>query len=265
MCLQDPFTHILAPIQNKPAAFGGLIVSRLLDALAKVGLIELDAPDRPAEATAGEFSFGRTPDSGEPSSSTAETPFPRSTLGAEGIGTTDILEQRAFSDIYSVAGTPPSPFAAEKLLRILDGLRAMDASTRKAAVLAMDAADDEWVIEDAVSDAREKIKALEQARTDLDTAVKQAETQAHADNETREKYQQEATASIRKQIAELEALLERELQKVTEERAAIQARLQRMREAAARESARISQEVARLREVVDSFAMPTPEQTKAKE
>ena len=83
----------------------------------------------------------------------------------------DIVEDRPFADIFASAQLPPSPFPAERLLRLLDGLRAMDEATRKAAVLAMDAADENWTIADPMMDAQRKIAVLESYREALDTQL----------------------------------------------------------------------------------------------
>ena len=62
----------------------------------------------------------------------------------------DVIEGRSFDDIFASANLPISPYPAERLLRLLDGLREMDEPTRKAAVRAMDGADDSWTMADPV-------------------------------------------------------------------------------------------------------------------
>jgi BMFP domain-containing protein YqiC len=109
-----------------------------------------------------------------------------------------------------------------------------------------------------VRDAENKIRALDQAGAALIDVVKRAEAQAKVDVEAQDRYQHEATSSIRKQIADLEALLTREIEKVAEERAGIQARLQRTKEACGRETKRFREEMARLQEIPGSFGAPTP-------
>jgi BMFP domain-containing protein YqiC len=109
-----------------------------------------------------------------------------------------------------------------------------------------------------VRDAENKIRALDQAGAALIDVVKRAEGQAKVDVEAQDRYQHEATSSIRKQIADLEALLTREIVKVAEERAGIQARLQRTKEACGRETKRFREEMARLQEIPGSFGAPTP-------
>ena len=80
---------------------------------------------------------------------------------APNVVVTEITEGKSFDSIFADANLPISPFPAERLLRLLDGLQAMDETTRKAAVKAMDAADDTWAIDDPVLDAQRKVGVLE--------------------------------------------------------------------------------------------------------
>jgi len=165
-----------------------------------------------------------------------------------------VQEGVPFGDLYAAEGIPRSPYAAEKLLRLLDGLRAMEPSVRKTAILAMDEADETWTVDDAVVDAQRKIRALQGAQGRLAASTAAGETKAQQDLAAQEKYKEEATATIRKQIEDLEKLLEEELKKVAEERASIHSRLEEQRKAAARESHRLEQEIVRLDQVGITFA-----------
>jgi hypothetical protein len=240
-------------------------VSRILKALAKIGLIELGEDERPLLKEAP-HSDARSIDrllqeeAHSPSAVLAKTPQADQEAGQK--GDTGITEGLSLEEIYALAQVAPSPYPAEKLLKVLDGLRAMDAATRKAAILAMDAADEGWSVEDTVLDAQRKIQALQEASAKLVDVVAQAEAKALGDLQAQEHYQQEATASIRKQIADLEELLQQELQKVAEEKATIQARVQQAREACARETARFEQEITRLQEIPQGFAPPLDNQAK---
>jgi BMFP domain-containing protein YqiC len=236
-------------------------VSRLLKTLASIGLVELDEADRMRPEGASEDGGAAPGSPSETETARAETgvrPYEPAPVDAEAAADPDALEGRPLADIYTKAQVPPSPYSAEKLLKLLEGLRTLDPGTRKAAVLAMDAADEDWAVDDAVRDAEHKIRALEQSGAALIDVVKRAEAQAKADIEAQDRYQHEATSSIRKQIADLEALLAREIEKVAEERAAIQARLQRTKEACGRETKRFREEMARLQEIPGSFGAPTP-------
>lgn len=172
----------------------------------------------------------------------------------------DVAEGKSFEEIFAGAHLPPSPYPAERLLRLLDGLRAMDEGTRKAAVRAMDAADENWTIEDPVIDAQRKIGALEAYRQALDAQMAGNEQAVTADIADLKTAQERAIVEIRKQISELEKLLEREVQKTAEQIAGMESELKARRDAAAREGARISAEMNKLREIPAQFMQPTTNQ-----
>lgn len=172
----------------------------------------------------------------------------------------DVVEGRAFEEIFASANLPPSPFPAERLLRLLDGLRAMDEATRKAAVMAMDAADENWTIADPIIDAQRKSAVLESYREGLTAQVASTEQTTAAKIAELTSDQERAVAEIRKQILELEKLLEREVQKKTEQIAALDASLKATRDAVDREGRRITAEIDRLREIPAQFAQPTTPQ-----
>src|SRR5688572_15491440 len=121
-------------------------MSKFLKALAKVGLVDLEESERSRLATpeaAGEepsqedinriLADARKTNTPEAASSAPPPPSAQAQAYESGVG-----EGRELSSIYAEMSVPPSPFPAEKLLKLLDGLRAMDPHTRKAAVLAMD-------------------------------------------------------------------------------------------------------------------------------
>ncbi len=236
-------------------------MSRLLKTLANIGLIELDEADGMRPEGAPEDSGaapGSSSETGTGGADTGDRPYEPAPVAPEAAADPEALEGRPLADIYTKAQLPPSAYSAEKLLKLIEGLRTLDPGTRKAAVLAMDAADEDWAVDDAVRDAEHKIGALEQAGAALIDVVKRAEAQAKVDVEAQDRYQHEATSSIRKQIADLEALLAREIEKVAEERAGIQARLQRTKEACGRETTRFREEMARLQEIPGSFGATAP-------
>ena len=173
---------------------------------------------------------------------------------AEEAAVGDIQEAIPFEIIYQQAGLPPLPFPAEKLLRLLDGLRSMDTVTRKAAVMAMDAADDNWSIADPVLDANRKIAALTAHRQGLSQSLESAAQQA-GDRIADGKHALENTvAEIRAQIAQLEQLLEREITRSAQEIAAIEGGQRAAREAVAREQRRLDQEIERLGEIPAGYS-----------
>ena len=171
----------------------------------------------------------------------------------------EMPESRPVEDIYAAAGLAESPFPAEKLLRLLDGLRTMDAATRKAAVQAMDAADDNWQISDCIDDAERKIAVLTGYKQQVVSQVQATEQQAVARIAEIRSGLESASSEIRKQIAELEQLLERETTKSAQETTGIEAGVRAARETAGRESRRIDTEIERLREIPAQFKTKTAE------
>jgi hypothetical protein len=222
-------------------------MGKFLRVLQKAGLVESDGADASADLEAEVLaSVPSLPD---------EAPAaPSAAILSE--AESRIQESRSFEVLYAERGVPSSPFPAEKLLKLIDGLRAMEPAVRKAAVLAMDSADDSWTIDDAALDASRKIKALNDTKALL---VQQAASQAaHAQekHQARDQRQSEALSAIRQQITDLEALMQREVEKSTAEKAALSAEAKSAHDASLRESARLDVEIARLQEVLDTFVPP---------
>ena len=170
----------------------------------------------------------------------------------------EIPEDRSFEAIYSEAGVQEAPYSAEKLLRVLDGLRAMDPHPRKAAVLAMDAADEEWTIADAVLDAQRKIRVLEGTGQAIQAQLQQIQQTAAHEKATRDDYLAKAAATIRAKIQELEETLQAETAQIAAQKADIDGKVQNAIAATARESARLQAEVQRLRQIPATFAVERP-------
>ncbi len=258
----------------------------LLNLLAKAKLIELSEEERlrasselPPEALAAEAeTLAERPNRPEAGIAPTAAPAPRvlpsladACQDQDGQTLADHAEEshafeaeshaaeeqsHAFEDIFAAAGVPASHYPAEKLLRLLEGLRAMDAGTRKAAVLAMDAADDNWQMVDCLRDAELKIAALEDHKRQLTVQMQNREQQsAEAVNQIKRTLE-DATAAIRKQIAELEQLLEREVTRAAQEMTSVEAGLRAARESASRETRRMDAEIERLREIPTTFTAP---------
>lgn len=238
-----------------------------LKTLAKVGLVELDGEEQAtvdAEADMSDDEARRiiaeaagrgggdaeatTPQA--PAAPAADPSPPLVDLPAD----TNIDEGLPFDTLYQLAQVKDSPFSAEKLLRLLEGLKVMDMESRKTAVKAMDAADDSWTIGDPIIDAQRKIEALGAGKRKLAKQVADQEAAVAAELKAQDEYAEKATAQIRQQIAELEELLQKELEKVADERATANAQLKATREAATRETARLDGEIARLGEITNLFS-----------
>jgi uncharacterized phage infection (PIP) family protein YhgE len=141
----------------------------------------------------------------------------------------------------------------EKLLKVLEGLRALPKSSRRAAVLALDSADENWSIADVILDAQRKGRVLRAEQARLSEMVTHAESEASIELQQADEYLHAATAHIREQIAEMELTLAAEVQQVTEQKAEIKARLTASRQSASREHSRLDAEVSRISQIPLTF------------
>ncbi len=239
-------------------------MGRWLSFLEKAGLVELSAGDR-TRAEAARASQAAEVDieallassseavaeveAGEPAPLPSAPPPPLPAVD----GSSTIVEGRPLEEIYAESNISGSPFSAEKLLRVLDGLAAMEPAIRIAAIIAMDAADEAWTLGDPLLDANRKSKVLEQQVTRLDHHYAALRDQAEADLAAQDEYRDNATQTIRTQIAELEEMLQAELDTVSVEKARISSELEAARQAASREAARYRTEIERLSVLPQTF------------
>ena len=166
----------------------------------------------------------------------------------------DVAEGKSFDEIFASAQISESVYPAERLLRLLDGLRAMDAATRIAAVRAMDAADDNWTIADSVLDAQRKIAALESYQKALEGQLAVQQDSVVAEIADMKLAEERAISAIKQQITELEALLAREIGKTAETIAQLEAGRQSAQQTCEREVKRLQLEIERLREIPLQFS-----------
>jgi hypothetical protein len=159
----------------------------------------------------------------------------------------------SLEQIYELAKVPACPYPAERLLRLIDGLKAMDAATRRQTIQALDAADDTWSLDDPKRDAAAKVAAIERHAASIRAAVAhdQKETQAGLQDVARR--QETTVAEIRRQIAELEGLLAREIARGAQETAQLEAGHQSRRDDANRELAQLAQAAQLLTGLIAQF------------
>jgi hypothetical protein len=234
-----------------------------MELLAKAKLVSLSEEEKAqlADEVAAETALPPEPALPESASVPEAEPEAESTV-ATGEPTAvaseelQILEDKPLEEIFAEAGVPESPFPAERFLRLLDGLRAMDAQTRRLAVMAMDSADDNWQVADSVLDAERKISVLDSYKQRVGAQVAGAEQQTAAQIEELKTTQARSAEAVRRQIAELEQLLERQVRGSAQQIAALEETLRATREAASRESRRVDQEIERLSEIPTQFGQP---------
>jgi hypothetical protein len=207
----------------------------MLNFLEKAGLVRNDAPADPAEPV--------QPPSEPALPAAASTP-------ASFVPATGALDADA---VYANAGIAPAPYPAERLLRLVDGLSAMDPATRLMAIQAMDAADESWSIDDPLADAAAKVGALDGHAAQLQNNLQALENETRAQLEAVAARQDQVVGDIRKQIGELEALVARELSRGAQETAGFEATLRAASEQTQRELAEVDQTRQRLQTLSAQF------------
>ncbi len=163
-----------------------------------------------------------------------------------------------FEAIYARAGVTQSPYTAEMLLRVVDGLKALPPAQALAAVEAMDAADDRWKVGDVLLDADRKIEALAGVRLTMQDHVRGAEMLCERTTSTIDEHLAATEAEIAKQIAELESLRAEALQTAATERAGALSELEATRQACTLEAERVAAEISRLSQVEDFLGEAEP-------
>lgn len=218
----------------------------IVDFLEKAGLVKMDEPVEAVEEVASESETG----AGADFSLGAASDQP-----ALGPGTEAPLN---FDDIYAQAGVGASAYPAERLLRLLDGLSAMDQATRLMAIKAMDAADESWTIDDPLADAAAKVQALSQYAERLQLRLQKVEQETQGRLGDVAARQEQVVGEIRKQIAELEALATREMARAAQETGEHEGSLRAARDQAARDLAQLNQASQRLQGLSAQFGAAIP-------
>lgn len=207
----------------------------MLNFLEKAGLVRNDAPADPV------------PPPTEPALPTVAS---SSATSITSVPSTGALDTEA---VYANAGIAPAPYPAERLLRLVDGLSAMDPATRLMAIQAMDAADESWSIEDPLADAAAKVGALAGHAAQLQNNLQALENETRAQLEAVAARQDQVVGNIRKQITELEALVAREQSRGAQETAGFEATLRAASEQTQRELADVNQTSQRLQTLSAQF------------
>lgn len=220
----------------------------MMDLLERTGLVRrvgAPAQEEPAAAKAeGEGAAQDAAKAAEVASAGVAPPLEQST------GVT-------LAQIYAAAGVPPCAYPAERLLRLIDGLKAMDEATRRQTIQALDAADDSWSLEDPQRDAAAKVAAIERHAAVIRAGVAQTEQQTQAQLNELARRQESSVAEIRRQVTDLEGLLAREIARGAQEGAGLEAALQASRESANRELDNLSRATSALTGLIAQLGTQT--------
>ncbi|MBK6906977.1 MAG: methyl-accepting chemotaxis protein [Rhodocyclaceae bacterium] len=218
----------------------------VMEFLEKAGLVKQEVPSAAPEATMRPAASA-APGPGAPAAPMPAEPMPSAAPVADGADTLNL------ADIYAQAGVPAALYPAERLLRLVDGLSAMDEATRLLAIKAMDAADESWTIADPLQDASLKVQALAAHGAQLRQELERFEAETQARVTAVRTRQEQRVGEIRKQMSELEALLARELTRGEQECAEQDANLAAAREQVTRELGEIARHSTALQGLTARF------------
>lgn len=204
---------------------------------------ELDAIiRRAAEADAGAPSVPNATDDAVDPSDVAEVP---QTIGVE--------EGLTFVDIYARQNVAEAPFPVERLLKLVEGLRTLDPTTRRAAIVAMDVADETWSMEHVLADADAKMAALRSHQRQMQGAA-DGVVQANRERVAALESSRDARlAELRQQISALEAQIQDAIGSTAADVAKLQSESESNKAALLRETQRIDAHILNLQELAAQF------------
>lgn len=181
------------------------------------------------------------------------------TVEGADVGGSDVVgveEGLTFVDIYGRQGVTEAQFPVERLLKLVDGLRALDPTTRRAAITAMDVADETWSMDDVLADADAKMAALRGHQRQMQGAadgVVQANRERVA---ALESSRDGRLTELRQQIAALEAQIQDAVGSTAADVAKLQSESESNKAALLRETQRIDAHILNLEELVAQFRQP---------
>ena len=179
---------------------------------------------------------------------TAEPAAPGAAADAVGVE-----EGLSFADIFGRQGVSEAQFPIERLLKLVEGLRTLDPATRRAAISAMDIADETWSMDQVLADADAKVAALRGHQRQMQAAadgVVQANRERVA---ALESSRDGRLAELRQQIAALEAQIQDVVGTTAADVAKLQSESESNKAALLRETQRIDAHILNVEELVAQF------------
>lgn len=217
----------------------------VLGFLERAGLVRMEPPS-PQDAPEPMAQAPTTPTpTADSASALTEGPAPQGSVALD------------WTALYLQAGVPPATYPAERLLRLIDGLSAMDEATRRVALRAMDEADESWTLKDPLDDAQAKADVLGHHGDRLAQELTALEHDIGLRLEQVQASSEQALGDIRRQIGELEALMAREATRAAQEVAALEALRTRAREQTAGQRAALQQQRRALLDLLTRYGVAT--------
>ncbi len=159
--------------------------------------------------------------------------------------------------IYQAAAIPPSNYTVERLGKLIEGLKQLDSVTQRAAILAMDSADDSWSIEDILQDARRKADALGAYANQTNSKLVRIRENIQKDIQRMASEKDQSIAQIQAQISQLQQLLETTISNHAAEAAKLNSQALSAQQAADREQQRMSESIEKINALIHPFISST--------
>jgi hypothetical protein len=167
-----------------------------------------------------------------------------------------VEEGLSFAEIYSRQNVADAQFPVERLLKLVEGLRALDPTTRRAAIMAMDVADETWSMDAVLADADAKLAALRSHQRQMQGAA-DAVVQANRERVAAlESSRDGRLGELRQQIAALEAQIQDAVGTTAADVAKLQSESESNKAALLRETQRIDAYILDLQELAAQFRPP---------
>jgi hypothetical protein len=245
-------------------------MSKLTQFLQKAGLVESDEPtfelpvdptptlppDPPAPAADVAPRIAERSSSSGPAKFVIDGGDDVSTAPSQVTSDYVIPEGVSIDSIFQQANVPPSSFPIERLQKLIDGLKQLDPATQKAAVLAMDAADEAWTIEGVLKDAQAKTDALHAYSDQVTAKVTQIQQAIERDVASLSSAKESAVADIQAQIADLQRKLEATTTQHATDVSGLGAKKQSAQQAGERERQRVTEVISKINNLVHPFLSP---------
>jgi hypothetical protein len=178
---------------------------------------------------------------------------PAETPSGDAVG---VEEGLSFADIYGRQNVAEASFPVERLLKLVEGLRTLDPTTRRAAIMAMDVADETWSMDQVLADADAKLAALRGHQRQMQGAA-DALVQANRERiAALESSRDGRVGELRQQIAALETQIHDVIGTTAADVAKLQSESESNKAALLRETQRIDAHVLNLQELVAQFRPP---------
>ena len=228
-------------------------LKKLLEAARLIEPAEAHADDvAPVEDSALDAIIRRAAEVDAPpaprAEATAETAPPGDAVGVE--------EGLSFIEIYGRQNVADASFPVERLLKLVEGLRALDPTTRRSAIMAMDVADETWSMDQVLADADAKLAALRDHQRQMQGAA-DALVQANRERiAALDSSRDGRVGELRQQIVALETQIHDAIGTTAADVAKLQSESESNKAALLRENQRIDAHSLNLKELVAQFRPP---------